>query len=361
MDKLKGLRSQIDALDEQLQTLINERARCAQDVATLKQAEDVEQSLFYHPAREAQVLRQIKARNQGPLPADEMARLFREIMSSCLALEQPMTVGFLGPAGSFTQAAALKHFGHAIVQKTLPDIPAVFREVEAKGIHYGVVPIENSTEGVVNHTLDSFVNSSLKICGEVELPIHHHLLVADDKATIKRIYSHSQSFAQCREWLDQNYPGIERVTASSNAQAALQAKAEAGTAAIAGVMAAELYGLTQVAQNIEDYPDNTTRFLIIGDQLPESTGDDKTTLLIWAPHKPGALADMIKPFGEHSVNMTRIESRPSRKGLWQYFFFVDIEGHVTDPTVIKLLDDLTSRGMVLKVLGTYPRDLAARS
>ncbi|HEC18890.1 MAG TPA: prephenate dehydratase [Gammaproteobacteria bacterium] len=354
-DKLDKIRQQIDALDEKLQALISERARLAQQVAEVKQARG-DDAVFYRPAREAAVLREVLARNEGPLPGEAMARLFREIMSACLALEQPLKVAFLGPEGTFTQAAALKHFGHAVDTVPLSAIDEVFREVRAGAVNYGVVPVENSTEGVVNHTLDMFMQSSLTICGEVDLRVHHHLLSRQqDRKKLQRIYSHQQSLAQCREWLDAHLPDVERVSVSSNAEAARRAAEEDNTAAIASDVAAELYGLEVLKANIEDNPDNITRFLIIGHQAVPPSGDDKTSLLISARNKPGALYQLLKPFAENDISMNRIESRPSRLTNWEYVFFIDINGHVEDEKVAQCLDTLREEAAMLKVLGSYPR------
>src|SRR3569833_4231467 len=259
-DKLKAIRERIDALDEQIQALIGARARCAQEVAALKSGGDA--VVFYRPEREAEVVRKVIARNQGPLGAEEMARLFREIMSACLALEQPLRIGYLGPEGTFTQAAALKHYGHSVRTVAHHAIDEVFRDVEAGSCHYGEVPVENSTEGVVTHTLDMFLNSPLKIVGEVQLRIHHNLLGRDDGlSSIQRVYAHQQTHAHCREWLDENLAGIERIAVSSNAEAARRVTTETNAAAIASREAANIYGLRAIASNIEDEPDNTTRFL----------------------------------------------------------------------------------------------------
>jgi len=353
--ELQRIRERIDELDEQLQELISQRARCAQQIAQIKGAagEDVD---FYRPEREAEILRKVIARSQGPLSQEETARLFREIMSACLALEQPMNIAFLGPEGTFTQAAALKHFGHSVHTTPLAAIDEVFRDVESGAAHYGVVPVENSTEGVISHTLDMFMNSPLKICGEVDLRIHHHLLsTAEQVAEIVRVYSHQQSLAQCREWLDANLAGVERVAVSSNAEAARRAAKEPGAAAIAGETAAGIYQLKVLASNIEDEPENTTRFLVIGRQSPPPSGCDKTSLLLAAPNKPGALYRVLEPLSRHGISMTRIESRPSRRGVWEYVFFVDIEGHAQDPNVKQALDALAQEAAVLKVLGSYPK------
>ncbi len=323
-ESLDKLRDQIDDLDQRLQDLLNHRAELAHQVAEVKRREDAE-PVFYRPEREAQVLSRIKERNTGPIDGESMARLFREVMSVCLALEQPMRVAFLGPEGTFTQQAAIKHFGHAVESVPLGAIDEVFREVEAGAVHFGVVPVENSTEGMVNHTLDSFMNSDLKICGEVELRIHHHLLAGPhtrrDKVT--RIYSHQQTLAQCRQWLDAHMPAVERVAVSSNAEAARRLKDEWNAMAIAGDMARELYDLEPVQRNIEDRPDNTTRFLIIGRQDTPASGRDKTSLLISGKNRPGLLSDLLRPFRDKGINLTRLESRPSRIANWSYVFFVE--------------------------------------
>ncbi len=353
--KLQSLRDRIDKLDQQIQALINERGEVAQEVARLKESTGKD-TAFYRPEREAQVLRDILARNTGPIPNEEMARLFREIMSVCLALEMPMTIGYLGPEGTFTQAAALKHFGHSVQTVPLGAIDDVFREVESGSAHYGVVPVENSTEGVINHTLDRFMSSSLKICGEVELRVHHNLMGnMKSSADITRVYSHQQSLAQCREWLDQNLSGIERVAVSSNAKAARIAKDEPGAAAIAGDIAASIYELGILHKNIEDWPDNTTRFLIIGRQETPASGSDKTSLLVSTMNKPGALHRLLNPLASNSISMSRIESRPSRMTMWDYVFFIDIEGHKDDSQVAKALAELEQEAAMLKVLGSYPK------
>ncbi len=358
-DQLKALRVRIDSLDERILELISERARCAQDVARVKMAHlpQGEVPVFYRPEREAWVLKHIMELNKGPLDNEEVARLFREIMSSCLALEQPLTVAYLGPEGTFTQAAALKHFGHAVLSKPMAAIDEVFREVVAGAVNFGVVPVENSTEGAVNHTLDSFLEHDIVICGEVELRIHHHLLVGETTKTdrITRIYSHAQSLAQCRKWLDAHYPNVERVAVASNADAARRVKSEWNSAAIAGDMAAELYGLSKLAEKIEDRPDNSTRFLIIGNQEVPPTGDDKTSIIVSMRNKPGALHDLLLPFHQNGIDLTRIETRPSRSGKWTYVFFIDFVGHHQDPLVKDVLEKISNDAVALKVLGSYPK------
>ncbi len=355
--RLAAIRERIDALDCQLQDLLNERAALAQEVAQIKQQSAAGTTVqFYRPEREMQVLRAVKERQQGPLSAEEMARLFREIMSACLALEHPMAVAFLGPEGTFTQAAALKHFGHSV--RTVPQrtIDEIFREVSAGTVDYGVVPVENSTEGVINHTLDLLVGSKLTLCGEVMIRIHHHLLRhPDSKGEPQRIYSHAQSLAQCRQWLNRHYPDVERIEVSSNAEAARLASQEPNHAAIAGEMAAEIYQLQIAQRNIEDNPDNTTRFLILGRAPVPPSGEDKTVLLLSAHNRPGALFQLLKPLADNGISMTRIESRPSRNGLWDYIFFVDIDGHSHHPTIAATLQQLEQEATLFKILGSFPR------
>ncbi|MGH1371034.1 MAG: prephenate dehydratase [Cellvibrionaceae bacterium] len=355
--QLEVLRDRIDDIDLKIGQLISERAQAAQDVAEVKKAHsDGGEIVYYRPEREAQVLRKAMERNQGPLGDEEMARLFREIMSACLALEQPIKVAFLGPEGTFTEQATLKHFGHSAVALPLSAIDEVFREVEAGAAQYGVVPVENSTEGVVNHTLDSFMGSNLKICGEVVLRIHQHMLVSDVTKTdsITRIYSHSQSLAQCRKWLDAHYPNADRVAVNSNAEAAKRIKGEWNAAAIAGEMAADKYGLTKLAENIEDLPDNSTRFLIIGTQEIGPSDNDKSTVVIAMRNEPGALHDLLEPFHRHKIDLTRVETRPSRSGNWNYVFFIDFNGHVDSANVQEALKEVGSKAADVKVLGSYP-------
>ncbi len=352
---LDQLRERIDALDEKIQTLLNERARCAQQVAEAKRSEDPD-TVFYRPEREAEVLRMVRERNAGPLSDDEVVRLFREIMSACLALEQPLTIAYLGPEGTYTQAAALKHFGHSVQLKPLAAIDEIFREVEAGSADFGVVPVENSIEGAINHTLDMFIRSPLKICGDVELRIHHQLITnSESLAAVESVHAHQQALAQCREWLDANLPGVERVAVSSNGEAARQASEDSTIAAIASDAAAETYGLDTLASNIEDDPNNTTRFLVVGDQYVGSSGNDKTTLMVTVRNEAGALYSLLEPVSRHGVSMTKIESRPSRMSKWDYVFFVDVEGHRDDENVAAALKELESRASMLKVLGSYPR------
>jgi chorismate mutase/prephenate dehydratase len=353
--QLDDIRQQIDAVDEEIQALINKRAALAQEVARIKLASG-DDALFYRPEREADVLRAVKERNQGPLDSEEMARLFREIMSACLALEKPMSIAFLGPDGTFTQAAALKHFGHSVTTTPFNSIGDVFREIESGSCDYGVVPVENSTEGVISHTLDMFLNSPLVICGEVVLRIHHNLLCpADfDWKQAKAIYSHQQSLGQCRHWLDQNLPHAERIPYPSNAEAARHVAEMGEGVAIASSEAATIYQLNIAANNIEDEPGNTTRFLIIGKQQAAPSSKNKTSLLLSTKNEAGGLHRLLAPFAEKGISMSRIESRPSRRGVWDYVFFVDICGHIDDPEVSAALEILETEAGMCKVLGSYP-------
>lgn len=354
---LAEVRRRIDAIDEQLHALLNERARYAQQVGISKHA-DGHTVDFYRPEREAEVLRKALARNKGPLRDEEILRLFREIMSACLAQQEPLKVAFLGPEGTFTQQAVFKHFGHSVRALALPAIEDVFHEVEAGNADFGVVPIENSTEGTVTHTLDRFLASPLSICGEVELRIHQYLMGRMTSLDqVRRICAHQQSLAQCRQWLDEHLPEVERIAVSSNAEGARRARDERGTAAIGPQAAAEVYGLGVLVAEIEDRPDNTTRFLVVGDKSFRPSGVDKTTLLVSTGHTDasGTLYRLLEPLAREGVSMTRIESRPSRRRKWDYVFFIDIEGHREDPPVARALEELRSRASLFRVLGSYPR------
>jgi chorismate mutase/prephenate dehydratase len=354
---LTNIRDSIDAIDARIHSLLNERARFAQLVGISKSSSGRAVD-YYRPEREAEVLRLALKRNQGPLRDEEIARLFREIMSACLAQQDPLKVAFLGPEGTFTQAAVLKHFGSSVRALPLAAIDEVFHEVEGGVADFGVVPIENSSEGTVNHTLDMFLTSGLKICGEVELRINHYLMgKMSGLEAVKRICAHPQALAQCRGWLDDQLPEADRVGVSSNAEGARRARDERGTAAIAGRAAAEIYGLTLLANEIEDRQDNTTRFLVVGRKLFNASGADRTTILVSTSgtDDSGALFRLLEPFAQHGVNMTRIESRPSRKRKWDYVFFIDVEGHVSDQPVAQALAAMEMRASLFKVLGSYPR------
>lgn len=351
---LGDVRQRIDAIDREIQSLIAERARFAQQVGRakgrLRAAVD-----YYRPEREAQVLRGVVDRNAGPLSDEEMVRLFREIMSACLAQQEPLKIGFLGPEGTFSQQAVLKHFGHSARGLPLASIDEVFQEVAGGAADFGVVPIENSGEGTVDSTLDQFVDSDLKICGEIELRVHQYLLSRSGRLdAIERVYSHPQSLGQCKVWLRGHLPAAERIAVSSNAEAARRARNSDDAAAIAGEAAAHVYGLKVVLGPIEDRPDNTTRFLVIGRELFTASGHDKTSLLLAVRDRPGALYQLLTPFAERGISMTKIESRPSRTGKWEYVFFVEVAGHVDDAPLQDALRAAGSSAAAIKVLGSYP-------
>ena len=344
-------RNAIDTIDEQVLQLLNQRAAHARSIGEIKGG-----GVIYRPEREAQVLRRIKDLNPGPLSGESVARLFREIMSECLALEKPLSIAYLGPEGTFSQAAARKHFGHAANTVACVSIDEAFRAVESRTLDYVVAPVENSTEGAVGRTLDLMVSSPLKICGEVVLRIHHHLLRKNpDAAPPRKVYSHAQSLAQCHEWLNRYLPDAERVSVASNAEAARLASEDETVAAIAGEAAAERYALTRIASNIEDEPNNTTRFLVLGHQAcVPSGGADKTSVVCSAQNKPGAVHSLLEPIAAAGVSMTKFESRPSRTGLWEYVFFIDLIGHETDANVATALEQLRERAAFVKVIGSYP-------
>jgi len=357
---LEAIRVRIDEIDSRLHELINERARLAQQVGISKHAAGHTVD-FYRPEREAQVLRLARERNRkerGPLRDEEILRLFREIMSACLAQQEPLKVAFLGPEGTFTQQAVYKQFGHSVRALPLTSIEEVFHEVESGTADFGVVPIENSSEGTVNNTLDMFLTSPLGICGEVELRIHHNLMGSmTSLGEVQRICAHQQALAQCRGWLAENLPGVERMPVSSNAEGARRARDEEGTAAIAPMAAAEVYGLNVLVSEIEDHADNTTRFLVVGRKTFPPSGEDKTTLLVSGAHTdaPGALFRLLEPLARHAISMTRIESRPSRRRKWDYVFFIDVEGHATEEPLATALGQLKGQTSLCRVLGSYPR------
>ncbi len=327
---LSKLRNEIDSIDANIQELISKRAGIAAHVAQTK-AKSESGGAFYRPEREAQVLRAVKARNQGPLNDETLVRLFREIMSACLAQQKPLNIAYLGPAGTFSELATYKYFGHSVSAMPVTSIDSVFNEVEAGIADFGIVPVENSTEGAVNNTLDMFLSSPLKICGELDLPIHHNLMSKNKNLTeINTVFSHRQSLAQCRAWLKENMPHSECIAVSSNAEAAKRSQYTDHSAAIAGESAAHMYGLDILHKEIEDRSDNSTRFLIIGKQILVTSGEDRTSLLVAAKDQPGALFHILKPLSECGVSMTRIESRPSKLGKWDYVFFIDVDGHKDD-------------------------------
>ncbi|QHS09629.1 prephenate dehydratase [Sinimarinibacterium sp. NLF-5-8] len=358
---LHQARQQIDALDENIQSLISQRARIAQGIALIKQGMG-DTGDHYRPSREAEVLRTVMARNRangGPLTDETMARLMREIMSACLSLESPLTIAYLGPEGTYTQEAVLKHFGDSVRARANGTIGEIFRDVEAGAADYGVVPVENSIGGVVSHTLDELVHTKLRICGEVSLPVHHQLLsCAEALEDVVKIYAHPQSFLQCRQWLDARLPDAVRESVSSNGRAAALAREQGGhVAAIASVQAGKINGLNILASSIEDDPSNTTRFLILGKQAPAETGDDLTSLVLTGHrNQPGSLLKLLQPLSDAGLNMSRIESRPVKGSAAQdYYFFIDFAGHAAQEKVRQALDAVGRTAAFFKVLGSYPR------
>ncbi len=349
-EELKKLRDRIDALDLEILHKVNERAGLAHTIGRLK-----DDGTVYRPEREAQVLRRLAGENPGPLGDKVVMHLFTEIISACRALEDAFSVASLGPRGTFSEEAVVKHFGAQSPVVLCPSIDEVFRAVESGNVGYGVVPVENSTEGAVGRTLDLLVSTPLKICGEIRLPVHQNLLSAGGSMTgIKRIFSHAQSLAQCNRWLGQNCPHAERVPVASNAEAARMAKDDPESAAIAGRAAGEHYGLTLLAASIEDEPNNTTRFVVLSTQDVPASGNDKTSLVMSTRNVPGAIHKLLTPLADHGVGMSRLESRPSRTGLWEYVFFVDLDGHQNDKGVAAALGQMREQAAFLKILGSYP-------
>jgi chorismate mutase/prephenate dehydratase len=351
---LADVRKRIDSIDRQIQELISERANWAQEVARVK-GEGLSAIDYYRPEREAHVLRMVVDRNKGPLPDAEMVRLFREIMSSCLAQEDPLKIGFLGPEGTFSEQAVRKHFGHAAYGLPLGSIEEVFQEVAAGHADFGVVPVENSGQGMIQVTLDMFLTSDARICGEVELRVHQCLhSMAGTLESIKHVYAHAQSLQQCKTWLRMNLPNVTCEAVSSNAEAARLARHADDAGAIAGETAGKVYGLKTLATGIEDRADNTTRFLVIGRSLFPPSGNDRTSLLITVNDQPGALYHVLSPFAQHGVSLNRIESRPAHSGKWQYAFFIDVSGHIQDEALQAAVKEIEQSVAQLRVLGSYP-------
>ena len=349
-DKLKRLRGKIDALDARLVKALSERARLAQQAGRAKQGAAV-----YRPEREAQILRRIAELNEGPLPDRALQRVYAEIMSACRALEDRMTVAFLGPEGTFSQEAALKHFGAMAPLVACASIDDVFRRAETGGTGYAVVPVENSTEGAVGRTLDLLLATPARVCGEVMLPVRQCLMAKGvSRDSIRKVYSHTQSLAQCARWLAAHLSGAEQVAVVSNAEAARLAAKERSAAAIASRTAADLYGLKILARNIEDDSKNTTRFLVLAEHEAQPSGKDKTSLILATRNVPGAVHDLLTPLAQNGVSMTKLESRPARTGLWEYVFYVDLEGHSKDAHVARALAALERKASLFKNLGSYP-------
>lgn len=350
-------RQTIDRIDDELLSLLNERANMALVLAAGKVANSQNPSInAYQPERVARFLKDIARRNQGPMDEKAVQGIFREILSVSHAMEEPMQVAYLGPEGTYSHAATERYFGHAVQTSAQSGIAEIFQAVEAGRAQYGVVPVENSTEGTVNLTLDQLTQTSLRVCGEVRMRIQHGLLSqAESLSEITEVHAHPQALAQCWHWLNANLPNAERISQSSNAAAAKLAIEKPDIAAIAGQAAAQLYELRTLVDGIEDEKNNTTRFLIVGDQDVLPSGDDSTMLLIAAPHRPGGLKELLEPLEAAGVSMTRIESRPSRSGLWEYVFFIDVNGHQHDSNLAPLLVQLRELAPLIKVLGSYPR------
>jgi chorismate mutase/prephenate dehydratase len=349
-DALAALRARIDAIDDALLQLLSERAGIAQQVGRVKQGERI-----YRPEREAQVVRRLREANPGPLSGDTVERLIREIMSACRALEETTRVAYLGPAGTFSQQAVLKHFGHETAALAEADIDACFQAVETGRAEFAVVPVENSTEGAIGRTLDLIVASPLKICGEVMLPVHQTLMRTQASLDgIRRVYGHAQSLAQCQQWLARHLPNAERISVVSNADGARRAAAEADAATLGAEAAAELYGLQVVQARIEDEASNTTRFLVLGTTDAAPSGRDKTSLVMGAKNQPGAVVRLLQPLADAGISMSKLESRPARSGSWEYVFFVVCEGHRQEARLAATLAEIDSRAAFLKILGSYP-------
>ena len=355
-DQLEPIRNQIDKLDSELLTLLNQRAQCAIEIGRLKFSHDAQEEVsFYRPERVESVRKRLVHENKGPLRAEHISAIFNEIMASCLGLEQAITVAYLGPQGTFSEAAVLKQFGKAIGTEPVLSIDEVFRAVESGSANFGVVPVENSTEGMVSQTLDCFVKGDVNICAEIELPINQCFLRKPNAAeTLREIVSHGQSLAQCRSWLDSNYREIPRRSVASNAEAARLASEDGSVAAVAGEIAANQYGLSILTPNIEDNLSNKTRFLVIGRQFTGISGKDKTSILVAVKNKSGALYEVLEPFKDMAIGLSRIETRPSGSGDWSYLFFIDFDGHREDEKVGRVLAKVKDLALSLKVLGSYP-------
>ncbi len=348
---LKNLRRQIDGVDKKITKLLNVRAKASLEIGKLKKKSG---RSIYSPDREIEVLKKIASLSRGPLKLDSLETIYREIMSASLALEKPLVIAYLGPQATFTNLAALKKFGSQVKYMACNSISDVFLEVEKENADYGVVPIENSVEGAVSYTLDMFVDSDLKICSQVMLDVAHNLLAKCQKDSIRRVYSNPQVFGQCRIWLQGNLPGREEIEVSSTTRAAQIASKEKSSACIASLLAAKVYKLKVLARNIEDSPHNITRFLVIGKSDVAATSHDKTSIMFSIKDKVGALHDMLMSFKKYRINLTKIESRPSKRKAWDYYFFLDLEGHRDNPRVKKAIQELENQCNFLKILGSYP-------
>jgi chorismate mutase / prephenate dehydratase len=353
-DRLKHLRAQLDAVDDELLEVLNRRARIVEQVAEYKEHAGVP---FYVPDRERRIIERLTARNPGPFPSEAIRPVVQEVISACLSLEKGVRVAYLGPEATFTHQAAKLHFGTSARTVPAGTIAGVFEEVERGQVDYGVVPVENSSEGIVSHTLDNFVDSDLVIHAEILIPVSHCLLVRHGTAEgqIVRVYSHPQGLAQCRQWLARNLPAAALVESPSTADAARAAQSDAGGAAVASALAARMYDLTILRRELQDIANNHTRFLVIGParQTPPPTGNDKTSVLLGLGDQPGVLYRVLQPLSDAGVNLTKIESRPSRRKLWQYIFFLDMDGHRAEANLSAALARLESACELFKVLGSY--------
>ncbi len=351
---LEEIRNTIDGIDDRILELLNQRAQMVIAIGTLKRGEKRE---FYVPSREREIYERLVNKNSGPFPNEALKSVFREIISASLSLEEQMKVAFLGPKATFTHMAALQQFGLSAELVPQKSIPAVFEDVEKGRARYGVVPVENSTEGMVSHTLDMFMESDLKIIAEVLLEVSHDLLSRTGRMSdIKKVYSHPQAIAQCRKWLEENLPNVPVVDVASTALAAQIVSEDYTAAAIAGESAASLYELKVVKKRIEDQVNNFTRFLVIGKQIAEKSGNDKTSLMFSVKDDPGILYRMLEPFASRGINLSKIESRPLKKKAWEYIFFLDLSGHLSDPGVAEAIDELRDCCQFVKILGSYPRN-----
>ncbi|MSN24342.1 MAG: prephenate dehydratase [Geobacter sp.] len=352
---MQQLRSRIDAIDDSILDLLNERSQVVLEVGRLKSGNNMD---FHVPGRERQIYERLLGKNPGPFPNDALKSIYREVISACLALESPMKVAFLGPKATFSHLATMQQFGLSAELVPQKSIPAVFEEVEKGKALYGVVPVENSTEGVVSHTLDMFVESTLQITSEIMLEVHHDLLSRTGRLEdIKKVYSHPQPLAQCRQWLEENLPGVPMVDVASTAVAAQIVSDDYTAAAIASELAGSLYDLKVVRSRIEDQVNNFTRFLVVSRKGCERSGNDKTSVLFSVKDEPGILCRMLDPFAKRGINLSKIESRPFKKKAWEYIFFLDLYGHVSDPEVAAALDELKHCCQFIKILGSYPRSM----
>lgn len=353
--QLTEIRDQIDSIDAQIQELISQRAECAQRVAHAKTQGGKVDAVFYRPEREAQVLRAVKARNHSLISDDDMMRLFREIMSVCLALEQPIKIAYLGPEGSYSHASVIKQFGSSAHSLAVSTIEEVFEAVERGEANYGLVPVENSSEGAVKQTQQALMKTSLKITGEVDLAIHHCLLgQAENLESIKKVVAHPQALGQCEHWLKNNMPWAETEAVDSNALAAQMATHDDSLGAIASEQAAQLYGLKILESHIEDSRDNTTKFWAIGTEATEPSGDDKTAMIISMPNTSGALMSVLSSFANRNISMTRIISVPSINTKWDYLFFIDVIGHCKEPQMAEAIEEVKQKTSFYKFLGSFP-------